>query len=203
MNPDTRDVRSAAGRPPRYTVCTSTTHPSNPTIGDRLYETDTGMDLIYQGATVGWQMPWGMAWGYINSFTTTSFSQAVTSATLVDLTGFTITYTALANRRYKITASGLLIVESVSSGTAKCFITDGATAPANIKALIGESALSSAAPGTRQTVGGIYVANGLSAGSTTFKLEASASAGTSTFTVDSSSTAILMVEDIGPNGNPS
>ena len=38
-------------------VVTSTSHPSNPSVGDWIFESDTGNLLQYQSATTGWTPP--------------------------------------------------------------------------------------------------------------------------------------------------
>lgn len=86
-------------------VCTSTTRPTNPYEGFMIYETDT--DLVYLWSGSAWvetvsaltKAPRGIM-GYAIS----TANKSVTS-TISDVTGMTVTFTAVANRLYKATFS--------------------------------------------------------------------------------------------------
>jgi hypothetical protein len=79
-------------------VCTSATRPASPLEGQQIYETDTDRMLTYTTATTTWRQPWNMPWGYITKSTSNSTTTGIT--TEVDV--LTVTWTAVANRRYKI-----------------------------------------------------------------------------------------------------
>lgn len=48
-------------------VCTSGTRPSTPYVGLCIYETDTGSELYYYGATTGWRRAWNLPWGHLGT----------------------------------------------------------------------------------------------------------------------------------------
>lgn len=88
-------------------VCTSTTRPTNPFEGQMIYETDTDKTLFWNGSA--WYPNWNTAWGFV--------AQATLATSLNYNNGnydvLSITFSAIANRRYRYTVSGLV----VNSGT--------------------------------------------------------------------------------------
>ena len=81
-------------------VCTSTTRPVSPYVGQKIFETNTKNELTWDGTA--WSEPWNQPWGYIANQTVTSAQTGIT--TEVDLTGLTVTFTAQANRFYMMVA---------------------------------------------------------------------------------------------------
>lgn len=114
-------------------VCTSTTRPTNPYEGFMIYETDTDKTLFWNGSawvnvnsvspaftgtptaptaadgTNSTQLatmasrPWNTAWGFVAQFTA-----ATTTTYTSDFSFLDFSFSAIANRRYKYTLSGLL-----------------------------------------------------------------------------------------------
>jgi len=83
-------------QPRLVTLCTSTTRPTtNLYRGMRILETDTMNELVYYGATTGWQAPWNLPWGRIASVACTGTTSAGTALTI----GTTSSVTMLSNRR--------------------------------------------------------------------------------------------------------
>lgn len=97
-----------------FTYCTSSTRPSGPIKGQAIYETDTGKHLIYYGATTGWQPPWNMPWGFIDS-KLDYFARTTTNglSTTEITTGLRTTGTYVANRLLRAT-----LVMTISSPAA-------------------------------------------------------------------------------------
>ena len=91
-------------------VCTSSTRPTTPYEGQYIHETDTDKILFWNGST--WYAPWDTAWGIILNKTETSTNVSFASETT---TLTTASFTAVANRSYKITYSEPSI--SLVSGT--------------------------------------------------------------------------------------
>ena len=79
-------------------VCTSSTRPSAPYEGQMIYETDTDRVLVWNGSA--WYPNWNTAWGVVGHVTTAP-GQTVTTVT--DMTGVTVSFTAVPGRRYKST----------------------------------------------------------------------------------------------------
>lgn len=175
-------------------VCTSSTRPSSPPEGMTIYETDTDKMLIYTTATTGWQPPWNMPWGVL------AYAQTVTPqgtfTSLTDLTGVSSPALTLpANRRVRITASGML-QSTVTTDQGELHIREGGTTlkQMNIPALGG------AAAGVEFSA--VVVPT---AGSHTYKVSAARGFGGSgnVSTIASSTYPnFILVEDIGPAGAP-
>ena len=77
-------------------VCTSSTRPATPYEGQMIYETDTDKVLVWNGTA--WYANWNTAWGLVGSATSTTSDTSIT-AEEVELT---VTWTAVANRNYKL-----------------------------------------------------------------------------------------------------
>ena len=83
-------------------VCDSSAdYPSSPVEGMTVYDKALDSLLVYTTGTSGWNAPWNLPWGYIGSANQTSAVSGVTT-TATALTGCSVSFTSLANRRYKI-----------------------------------------------------------------------------------------------------
>jgi hypothetical protein len=111
--------------------------------------------------------------------------------TVVDLTGMSVTFTAIANRNYKISGY-TYIVPTVTDVTAYFKIKQGATVLQTCIAKVGTATVGS----TVST----FVVKTFTAGSVTLKLtgELGAGSGSLTFFADGTLPTTLLVEDIGP-----
>jgi hypothetical protein len=112
--------------------------------------------------------------------------------TLTDLTSLTVTFTALANRRYRITGKALFL-SSVASDVVNFWIADGSSVNQNVTGW--------SSPSTSFGVGALVQAiESPSAGSVTYKLRAERASGTGNVTMAAAATypAFILVEDIGP-----
>lgn len=150
--------------------------------------------LIYAGATDTWQPPWNTAWGTVAAVEVATDQGSIT--TIADLTSATLAWTAVANRRYRITVC--CIIQNTGAGNGNNIITaDGSNA------VIRNGPSPNVAAATNQLVNYDYEESGLSAGSVTRKLRGIASAGTLSIKGSTVATTQLFVEDIGANGAPS
>jgi hypothetical protein len=189
---------------------TAANKPATNFIGQRHFVTDaanitgTGIytpDTTSQPARVGnewhyngtrWQYgEWGKPWGVAGVASNASSTQVVTAE--ADVTGMTLTFTAAANRRYKITGQITGQKDATAALVALRIFVAGAG--------IGGAGAQLYAPASQyNTINAVGYATPAAA-STIVKLRASAGAGN--FTVDFANiTAWLIVEDIGPNGAP-
>jgi hypothetical protein len=123
--------------------------------------------------------------------------QAGVGATVVDLTGFLITFTVVAGRWYELswmfsanqlTAAGLQATQATLDGAVI-----GLTAVSVTTGFVGLSA------GTLQFVGGATIGGvpGVAAGSRVFKLRGSTSAGTMTIANANMANGRMAIKDIG------
>ena len=159
--------------------------------GATNYDTDTFSLVQWTTITTGWQKPWNMPWGYVGKATITANQTGIT--TQVDLTGLTVTITVVANRRYRVTSvancgqgisSGAAVLYLIVAGTQAAYAIVNQVANNNLQLVIGSEI------------------EGLSAGATVFKLQASTNAGTLSVNASPGAPVTLLVEDIGPNGSP-
>lgn len=158
-----------------------------------IWNPDTFKFLINTTATTGAVPPWNLPWGILSS-TVVSVDQTGIVAE-VDLTSFTATITAVANRLYK--ATWLLGATQVTTGGATQIFkisVDGVTSIVNTQLPIAAAAINMMA--------GSFIITGLAAGARVIKLRASTSAGTLTIPSNSNVNGRWIIEDIGPAANP-
>lgn len=165
-----------------------------PAIGSMVYVLDTAKLLVYSGATVGWTLPWNEPWGHVAYVEYGGANQATFTA-LTDITGATVTFTAVANRYYR--AWGQLNMASSVTGDVSCLhlnIDANATFARSYGVVNNVSQVSFNVQRTRFTLG---------AGSRVVKLQGFRNTGTGNITAFNSDGTFIGIEDIGPNGLPS
>lgn len=182
---------------PGVLLCTSTTHPLNPSPGDRIYETDTGKELTYQGPTDTWTLPWGVPWGNIAEAKTTTAQNTI--STIVDITSLTLTFTAIANRKYIVTMLLPLVNQITSAGTVTPEIQTLASG-AGTRLQAAQISLAAAGVSNIQLFTPIQTP---AAGSTSYHGRIATSAGTLNISNAAGVVSIFRIDDVGPNGNPS
>lgn len=167
-------------------VSSASAAPIAPARGDTWTDVDTMETFIYYGATTGWQRPWNQPWGRIGY---TALSGSVASSLETQLTG-TVTFTAVANRYYKVTAS-VGFYTGAEAGMATAAIRRSTTDLAYSQGLANPSVGLD-----RLILADWSFVETLSAGSTTYNVSMTGEPGN----VDASiCISKLMVEDIGPS----
>jgi hypothetical protein len=168
-----------------------------PTVGNACVLADHGSFLIYNGTTVGWTPPWNQPWGPVGPVGQAVANQGPIIG-FIDLTGLGVTFTAVPNRRYRVTAD-----VNMTSGLGSLNVTLALTDGANV-ILKSKTAASAFAAGYMPFNLSFDTTTPSTAGSYTFKLRAERT-GADTLTAVASATFPnqLTVEDIGPNGDPS
>lgn len=177
--------------PTSIEIVTSGSHPVPPDLfeGLAIYETDTKKFLVYNG--VRFDPPWNMPWG-IRSVIENLAAQTGIGTTRVDLTGLvTASISFVANRRIRLKGIcsfdnnndiGIFYLRIREGGTDLAVGHTNATELFTLnETLIAETVITP------------------TAGSHTYKLSAHTSAGEISRT---NLAGLLIVEDIGPNGNP-
>ena len=76
-------------------IANASARPASPFEGQAIYQKDTDEVLYYNGSS--WSRPWNMPWGILAA--TTSTNNTLTSNILV---GLNTTFTAVANRYYRV-----------------------------------------------------------------------------------------------------
>ena len=133
---------------------------------------------------------WNVPWGQIAYAQVTTGQGGITAVT--DLTGLTVTFTAIAGRRYRTSFYGI-VTASVASDAVGVNITTGANANVQTsQAVVGVAEFGYSL--------GASVIESLSAGSHTRKLRMVRNAGSGTCLLNADATfpAFILVEDIGP-----
>jgi hypothetical protein len=174
-------------------TCTSGTRPTSPPEGMTIYETDTDKMLTYTTATTGWVPPWNLPWGYVTAVKASVGTSSIgSSAKQVD--GLSATWTAVANRIYRVTVHIPVISQSTNDGFVIVSLRNsgGSTIYNRDQKKIAASWDDSA------TI--VHYETGLAAGSTTRTAYVETSAGSAAIAYSSSIVPLLLVEDIGPNG---
>lgn len=170
----------------RYQIVTSGTRPTGslrPT-GAVIYETDTGRWLFWTGSD----------WAALSS-STVGYAQITASqagiTTITDIAGLAVNFTAVAGRRYRISA-GCKAISTIVGDAIQLQITDGSGTVLQNAEMINQSG------STGQSMAcSVPVVPG--AGSKTYKLRMLRTAGTGSVSMIAGSTApaFILVEDIG------
>lgn len=161
--------------------------PASPYEGQVIYQKDTDAVLVYNGTA--WYPNWNTAWGIV-ALTTSTSTDTFTTAEKVMLTS--TSFTAVANRYYKITYFEPSELNSVATGESATNLR-----LTNISGAIQQTS-------NLWTTSVVYasqtcqVITTLSAGTTTICATQTAAAGTTTCRRSSTNKAFIMVEDIGP-----
>jgi hypothetical protein len=175
-------------------ICRSDTRPTTPNRGTVIYETDTGKNLVYYGATTGWQPPWNLPWGIMGRV---DMSASQNFTTLADITQLNLSVAAKANRRWRIHAR-IYVFSSIGGDFAQAYITDAS----NITLVLG-----TARSDTNAYAMHIDLVRDVATSLSTinYKVRATRIAGTGTFTCyyDTNQVGYLMFEDIGPSASSS
>jgi hypothetical protein len=186
-------------------VCTSTTRPASPPEGMVIYETDTDKMLTYVSATTGWVPPWSNPWGVVTATSggtsgygyvrLTSSAQSGIGTTMTDITNATVTFTATANRLYRVSAQADMNHATTSENAQVQVLLDGTAIATNAIAITTAGAYND-----RFAV--ITTTFTTTSGSHTVKLQAATKSGTMTIQNAAATPTILLVEDAGPAGAP-
>jgi hypothetical protein len=163
-----------------------------PQVGQfSIITTGTGSGLYqYAGSTVQWRAPWNLPWGAIGSLAPSNATSA--SATAADVSGGSVTFTAVANRNYRIFGE-CSISGTVNNDLGELALVDGAGTIKTGRGIV--LATSTVADGSSISFVKTY-----SAGSQTTKLQVRRASGTGTVTFSGLS---IYIEDVGPAGAPS
>jgi len=168
-------------------VCTSSTRPASPYDGQVIYETDTDKVLAYDGAN--WYAPSNTAWGVVSRASKTADQNLNTG--LADITGLSVTWTAVSSRLYKISFYSIARTSAAGNIYINAVITDSSNV---IRQQVRNGATTT---DMRFSLNGFVYESGLS-GSQTRKVRADCNSGTAVLEAGATYPALLIVEDIGP-----
>lgn len=165
--------------------------PSPGTVGYTYYDTDVPGLFSWSGAIVGYTPPWNLPWGQV-AYAETMTKTTGLGAAYGDLTGLSVTWTAVTNRLYRVT--GFVDLSSTLASVGRVAIADGVSAVmAQSQQALGANEVATQTP--------LEVFTGVS-GSTTRKLRGLVTSGSGATQSDVYGPHFIMVEDIGPAGVP-
>lgn len=172
-----------------YQIVTSSTRPSVPYAGQKIYETDTRKTLVYDSTLAGWYPPWNLPWGQVVSAAVTS-NIALATGGPWDMPGVVIPSVPVVNgRRYRVSANLW-----VTSGVAQVVSTDIYT---NVTRLsITRTYLSTGGADASPSVVALWTPS--FTGNLPVNVRYTVSTGIATIGAGSTYPANLIVEDIGP-----
>jgi hypothetical protein len=158
-----------------------------PKEGMACWLADVDQFQVYNG--VAWRLPWSQPWGVMGTVTPSSATSNTT--TVQDIAGGSITFTAVAHRRYKLHAE-CNISGTVTGDVASLIVNDGSgdLFTNRGQVLAGATAAMTVVCEAFSTPG---------AGAVTMKCRKANAAGAGTVTF---SGIRFYVEDCGPNGTP-
>lgn len=172
----------------------------SPVRGMYSWLADTGFTEVYYGPVIGWRPPWNTAWGVValNEF---HVAQTFTSGSATDLATANITFNAVANRWYRLTASLAMDGATGTATSSSLLLVEGSTI---IQFDVGEVGTAAPTSSMRRSVERIRPSPGTV--SVTYKLQCWASpGGSSAMTMETTAPGIphdfIAAHDIGPSGS--
>ena len=174
-------------------VDSSADYPSAPVVGMTVYDLNDDALYVYAGATSGWRPPWNLPWGRVAGASSAAATSSIGTSS-VDVSGLSVTFTAVANRYYRTTIQIPIYQQATAAGYVVLRVNDGT----NDKLQTQEQL----ATGGSATLVLSHVET-IAAGSVTRKAKISVDAGSGTIAYTATYPASILVEDIGPAGAPS
>lgn len=172
-------------------VRTSTSRPSADVYeGQIVYEDDTNELVVYNGA----------AWAPVSAGGQLGYASASTAQTLTgaaDLTGLSVTFTGIANRRHKITANVAFDNDNASANRVQLRLYTVISGTTTLRQTAFGALAASGANNESGSVA-LQIVRDSTAGSVTYKLNCTATL-FNVKTVTSGGPATLLVEDLGPS----
>ena len=195
-------------------VCDTTAdYPASPVEGMTVYDKGADALKVYTTATTNWNPPWNMPWGIVKTtaggtsgyaYGTATTNSASFGTSMADITfggsALSLTFTAVANRRYKITTRVKLTSSITGAGSVtQVVVADGSN---NTVGVVQQQVISATSSDDPVFLGSVIVAPG--AGSISYKLRGYRVNGTGTITALASAAdpMWLLIEDIGPSAAP-
>lgn len=160
-----------------------------------IASTDTAEGLVTRTTGGVWRPPWNLQWGRV-AFTSITADSASTTGTVADVSTLAVTWTAIANRRYRITLLANAIGSADTDILGLYITTSGNTVLDSSFQVAGQ---------TNKWVRHVCIAEVTpGAGSVTYKARHNMNGGTGTSIVKASATAPgqIIVDDVGPSGAP-
>jgi hypothetical protein len=162
---------------------------------------DAAEGLYHRTSAGTWRPPWNLPWGLVPSGAPAIIaSQGGMGTGITDILGLSVTWSAVANRAYRVTFTARLDSNHGAAQVAGLLLRDAAN---NTTGLAQVTLAANATVGDSATATGVWVGT-RTAGTQVLKLSAQFTAGAGNAVLASANEgAFLIVEDIGPSGAPS
>ena len=169
---------------------------TSPVIGmvEYISSNDVNEGLTTRNSANQWRQPWNLPWGIVTSASTTSATSLTTGVT-ADITGLSVTWTAVGNRRLRITVQCAAYATPILA--VAIILADGAGTQLEISHPYTGSTTTPAIGG-----GCLSYIEAPASGSVTRKVRMVVVGTTPTGGGAATSPAFILVEDIGPSGAP-
>ena len=159
---------------------------------------NTSEGLYLRNSANQWRAPWNMGWGLMGRSTKTSNQNITVANTYTDISGVSVTFTAVANRLYSVRA--YVFVNVGSANTLELQLTDGGAT------LQYQQVAFTSIMGAAGNYAIVETITGFGAGSQTMKLRARADTVSPTqpqILGNVFAPSFMVITDLGPTGNPS
>jgi hypothetical protein len=166
-----------------------------PKVGQLCWVTDIASLFVWSAAGAGWRPPWNMPWGAAAAPAIITANSAAGTGAGIAVAGLSVAFTAIAGRRYKVTAFARNISTSASASP-EWQIWRGA---AKVASLVVNGV---SVPAGNYGCGTCLLIESPPAGAVTYTARTSVGAGTMTVIAGPTQPAFLAVEDIGPGAPP-
>lgn len=171
---------------------------ASPSAGQACY-LDTGAStegLYFYNGTSWRQTAWNAPWGAIIAPALRTTAQTAIGTSFTDLTGVTLSPTAVGNRYWKISAH-VRFLQNTGAGLPEIQIQTGASGAGTVVGSAGETA----GAASFVTLDPFTIVTP-SAGSAPYHVRAKTSANTTDTESSATEPAVFLIEDIGPSGAP-
>jgi hypothetical protein len=183
------------GRPRFTTTAARGTAIPSPEDGQSVYmATNDADEGPYEWHTEDeWRRPWNMPWGFVASASRSTLQTGV-STSFVDLTGLSVTFAAVANRRYEVRAK-FLVEKATTTNLVDVILANAANTQLENMGTLKMS------PFDLFTFFPSAFVGSIGAGTQTLKLRGICGSGTFNVRSDASISRIWVL-DVGPDGAP-
>jgi len=157
--------------------------------GRAVYDTDTDALMVYASPTTGWKPPWNLPWGAVAIGAIAARPSPATGTAAV----CSVTFNAVAGRRYKVSA-GFMALPAANSTFEVAVVLDGSTT------------IGGGFAGTTDTHAAVHAEALFSTGTGSHTVGVwtlvAAGGGIAIGPLASTTSPVFIIEDVGPSGAP-
>jgi len=168
-----------------------------PVVGMATYisSNDANEGLLTRSSAGQWRLPWNMPWGRVGSGSFGTATSSGVSSSFVDV-GPTVSFTAVANRRYKVSVAIARIAAPATACVVTTLLVNGSGAAQQYLSF------NSVAANALFSVSSVGEFTGIAAGAYTFKVQGTTDIASAAVYQSGTYGSSMIVEDVGPAGAP-